>query len=147
MDKEEALKISGKPTVSEATGFFAAKTATFVITQGAEPVIFYSDGKVFNRESGSLKVSEVVTQKIRDKEYNGDTTGCGDNFVGGVIASIAEQLQKNRTKLNLKEAVISGICSGGFACSYHGGTWLEKSPGEKKIEIDKLIANYCKQQK
>jgi hypothetical protein len=47
----------------------------------------------------------------------------------------------------MKEAVISGICSGGFACSYRGGTWLEKSPGEKKVEIDKLIANYYKQQK
>ncbi len=148
MDKEEALKISGRLTVSEATDFFVAKTNAFVITQGAEPVIFYSDGKEFNRESGSLKVSDVVTQKIRSKEYNGDTTGCGDNFVGGVIASVAKQMQQGRqSKLSLKEAVISGICSGGFACSYHGGTWLEKSPGEKKIEIDKLIANYCKQQK
>jgi sugar/nucleoside kinase (ribokinase family) len=94
MDKEEALKISGKSNVSEAINFFAAKTSAFVITQGAEPVIFYSDGKVFEKETGSLEVSKEVTQKIQNKEYNGDTTGCGDNFVGGVIASVANQIKK-----------------------------------------------------
>jgi sugar/nucleoside kinase (ribokinase family) len=148
MDKEEALKISGKPTVTEATNFFAAKTAAFVITQGAEPVIFYADEKVFGRETGSLKVSEVVTQKIRNQEYKGDTTGCGDNFVGGVIASVAKQMQQNlQKKISLKEAVISGICSGGFACSYHGGTWFENTPGEKKQKIENLIGAYHKQRR
>ncbi len=148
MDKEEALKISGKPTVAEATDFFAAKTSAFIITQGAEPVIFNSNGEVFERESSSLKVSEVVTQKIRNKEYNGDTTGCGDNFTGGVIASLANQMQQGRQrKLSLKEAVVSGICSGGFACSYHGGTWFENSPGEKKRKIENLIEAYHRQLK
>jgi sugar/nucleoside kinase (ribokinase family) len=146
MDKEEAQKISGKPTVPEATEFFAAKISAFVIIQGSEPVHFYADGKVFKKESGSLKVSDVVTQKIQNKEYNGDTTGCGDNFVGGIIASVAKQMQQGRQrKLSLKEAVISGICSGGFACSYHGGTWLENSPGEKKQKIENLIKAYHKQ--
>ncbi|MGC9355516.1 MAG: carbohydrate kinase family protein [Mariniphaga sp.] len=146
MDKEEALKISGKPTVSKAIDFFTAKTSAYIITQGADPVIFNSNGEVFDRESGSLKVSEVVTQKIQNKEYNGDTTGCGDNFVGGVIASVAKQMQQNpQKKLNLKAAVISGICSGGFACSCHGGTWFEKTPGEKYRKIENLIDAYHKQ--
>lgn len=146
MDKEEALRISGKPTVSEAIDFFTAKTSAFIITQGAKPVIFNSNGEVFDRESGSLKVSEVVTQKIQNKEYNGDTTGCGDNFVGGVIASVAKQIQQNpQQKLNLKEAVITGICSGGFACSCHGGTWFEKTPGGKYRKIENLIDAYHKQ--
>ena len=92
-----------------------------------------------------MPVSKEVTLKIRNKKYNGDTTGCGDNFVGGIIASVAKQLKNQKHKLNLKEGVISGICSGGFACSYHGGTWFEKSAGQKKNEIDKLIAMYYKQ--
>lgn len=148
MDKEEALKISGKPTISKVTDFFTAKTPAFVITQGAEPVIFNSNGEVFDRETGSLKVSEVVTQNIRNKAYKGDTTGCGDNFVGGVIASVAKQMQQNpQKKISLKEAVVSGICSGGFACSYHGGTWFENTPGEKKREIENLIGAYHKQRR
>jgi sugar/nucleoside kinase (ribokinase family) len=145
MDKEEALKISGSSNISEAMDFFVAKISAFVITQGSEPVHFHADGNVFKKESGSLKVSDVVNQKIRNKEYNGDTTGCGDNFVGGVITSVANQLKNQTSKLNLNEAVISGICSGGFACSYHGGTWFENSPGEKKRKIENLIGAYHKQ--
>jgi sugar/nucleoside kinase (ribokinase family) len=145
MDKEEALKISGCSGISGAADFFVAKTSAFVITQGSEPVIFYSGGKVFEKETGSLEVSKEVTLKIQNKEYSGDTTGCGDNFTGGVIASVANQLRNKSNKLNLKEAVISGICSGGFTCSYHGGTWFEKSPGEKKKKIDRLIDSYYKQ--
>jgi sugar/nucleoside kinase (ribokinase family) len=147
MDKEEALKISGKSNVYEAINFFAAKTSAFVITQGSEPVHYYADGKNFEKETGSLEVSKEVTLKIQNKKYNGDTTGCGDNFAGGVIASVANQLKKQKTKLNLKEAVISGICSGGFTCSYHGGTWFENSPGEKKRKIEILIGAYHKQLK
>jgi sugar/nucleoside kinase (ribokinase family) len=145
MDKEEALKISGQSDIAGATIFFEAKTSAYIITQGSEPVHFYADGKVFGKDFGSLEVSKEVTQKIRNKEYKGDTTGCGDNFVGGVIASVAYQLKNQQSKLNLKEAVISGICSGGFACCYHGGTWVEKSPGEKKQKIENLIGAYHKQ--
>lgn len=145
MDREEALKISGCSNISEAVSFFSEKTSAFIITQGAEPVHFYSNGDVFEKSAGSLNVSNEVAEKIRKKIYLGDTTGCGDNFVGGVIASVAKQLKNQRSKLNLKEVIISGICSGGFACSYHGGTWFEKSRGEKIKEIDKLISAYHKQ--
>lgn len=142
LDYEEALKISGGSTISQAADFFSEKTSAFIITQGAEPVHFFSNGNVFEKASGSLNVSTEVAEKIKYKVYRGDTTGCGDNFVGGVITSIAEQLQKNRSKLNLEEAVIFGICSGGFACSYHGGTWFENSPNEKRNEIEQLISSY-----
>lgn len=145
MDKEEALNISGCSNVYDATIFFASKAAAFIITQGSAPVHFYSDGIFFVKESGWLEVSKQVTIKIKDKKYTGDTTGCGDNFVGGVIASVANQLKNKKSTLNLQEAVISGICSGGFACSYNGGTYLEKSSGEKKSKIDQLVADYYKQ--
>ena len=38
-----------------------------------------------------------VSEKVIDERKNsqsGDTTGCGDNFVGGVIASVVTQIAK-----------------------------------------------------
>ncbi len=145
-DNEEALKISGEKTVSAAANFFKSKTNAFIITRGSQPVLYYSSGKLFGNESGELPVSETVTSSIKSgAAKSGDTTGCGDNFTGGVIVSVAEQLKKKHQKLNLRDAVVSGICAGGFTCFYSGGTWFEKSDGEKKAEIEKLIAAYKKQ--
>ena len=146
MDNEEALKISGKDAIPEVLEFYVSKTNAFVITRGSAPVFCYSSGKLFSPESGELPVSKAVTSKLQSGAIQtGDTTGCGDNFTGGVIASIAEQLLSGKQKLNLREAVVSGICAGGFTCFYAGGTYFEKSAGEKKQEIRKLISAYREQ--
>ena len=145
MDLEEAKRISGYENVKDIIQYFRKHVAAFAITRGANSVIFHASESEFDPISDELPVSKEVTAKIRNKEFNGDTTGCGDNFVGGMIVSMAEQLQNQKEKLNLKEAVISGICSGGFACSYHGGTYFEDSPGEKKQQIEKLISAYQNQ--
>lgn len=145
MDLEEAKRISGYENVNDIINFFKLKANAFAITRGANTVIFHSNDKKFDKDSGELPVSEEVTSNIKNRAYNGDTTGCGDNFVGGIIVSAARQLQNGQEKLNLKEAVISGICSGGFACSYNGGTYFEKTPGEKKQQIEKLISAYHNQ--
>jgi sugar/nucleoside kinase (ribokinase family) len=145
MDHEEALKISGKNNVHDAFQFFASVVSAFIITRGAEPVLFYSSGKLFLKEQGILDVSAEVTSNIQDKIYSGDTTGCGDNFAGGVLSSLARQLHDDNETPDLKEAVVWGICSGGYTCSYHGGTYLEKERGEKKKAVDKLITGYRNQ--
>ena len=145
MDQEEAKRISGYENVNDIVQFFQKKLSAFIITRGSNSVIFYSSGESFEEESGELPVSREVTKKIENHEFNGDTTGCGDNFVGGVLVSVARQLQSRQKKLNLKEAVISGICSGGFTCSYHGGTYFEDASGEKKQQIEKLISAYQNQ--
>ncbi len=145
MDYEEALKISGKINVQDAFQFFATVVTAFVITRGADPVIYYSSGKVFKKDQGALNVSDEVTSSIQKNEYSGDTTGCGDNFAGGVISSIAIQLNDGNMNPDLKEAVVWGICSGGFACSYHGGTYLDVKRGDKKQAIDHLITRYRSQ--
>jgi len=145
MDLEEAKRISGYENVKDIVDFFKKNCSAFIITRGAKTVIFYSSGERFEKDSGELPVSKEVTSKIKSKVYRGDTTGCGDNFVGGIIVSVAQQLKNEEKKLNLKEAVISGICSGGFACSYQGGTYYEKTSGEKKKQIRKLISAYHNQ--
>ena len=145
MDYEEALRISGCDEIGDAANYFILYASAFIITHGPEKTIFYSNGDLFNKDLCELPISELVSIKIKKREYQGDTTGCGDNFVGGVIASIANQKKQNIQKLKLREAVISGICSGGFACSYTGGTYFESRPLEKKHLINQLIKAYQEQ--
>ena len=51
-------------------------------------------------------------------------------------------MTENKISVSLKEAVISGVCAGGFACSYYGGTYFEEKTGEKKQKVDSLIKAY-----
>jgi len=142
MDNEEASRISGQNNIQNTINYFKSRTSSFIITRGSDTTIYHSNGNLFEKVSGRLPVSTVVAENIQNKRYRGDTTGCGDNFVGGVIVSIAKQVQQKRIKFDLKEAVISGICSGGFTCSYNGGTYFEEKNGEKKQKIESIIKAY-----
>ena len=69
-------------------------------------------------------------------------TGCGDNFVGGVISSVVAQLQDEKERLDLYEVCSWGVVSGGFTCFYVGGTFVEKHPGEKRNLIIPVLEKY-----
>jgi sugar/nucleoside kinase (ribokinase family) len=71
-----------------------------------------------------------------------DTTGCGDNFDGGVIASVVNQLKGETGKPDMNEACSRGIVSGGFACFYMGGTYFEKKTGENITRIKPYYDKY-----
>lgn len=143
-DYEEALRLSGRRTLNEAMQFFIEnKTGAVVVTNGANNIRVFSSGKLFCPLSDSeMPVSAAVAEELK-KGHSGDTTGCGDNFVGGVIASLVLQLQKGMDKLDLNEACTWGIVSGGYTCFYVGGTFMEQYPGEK----NKLIYPYYEQYK
>jgi len=80
---------------------------------------------------------------IENGTYKGDTTGCGDNFCGGVIYSVASQLRQNKKAYpDLREAIVWGVASGGFACSYKGGCYFEKQAGEKKHALEEIVRSY-----
>ena len=131
-DFEEALRLSGKLSLNEAMQFFRERgTKAVLITNGSNPVQLFSDGSVFQKfNHAEMPVSAAVSAELK-KGHSGDTTGCGDNFVGGVIASLVQQLRAGADKLDLKEACIWGIISGGYTCFYVGGTFMEQYPGEK----------------
>ncbi len=74
-----------------------------------------------------------------------DTTGCGDNFVGGIIASVARQIHSGIKKPDLREASCWGIVSGGIACFYMGGTYFEENTGEKLDKIKPYFKAYKEQ--
>jgi sugar/nucleoside kinase (ribokinase family) len=91
-----------------------------------------------------LPVSKTVRNEL--KYHNGgDTTGCGDNFVGGLIASLVKQLINGTDKPDLNEACSLGIVSGGFACFYMGGTFFENTAGEKIARLKPYYDSYRKQ--
>jgi sugar/nucleoside kinase (ribokinase family) len=145
-DQEEALRLSGETTVEAAISFFMNKqVSALIITNGSNPVSVYSNGQFFEKlVLTQMPVSKKVVDELKANKV-GDTTGAGDNFVGGVIASIVSQLQNGVEPPNLQEASCWGIVSGGYACFYMGGTYFEQKSGEKLTKIKPYYESYQKQ--
>jgi sugar/nucleoside kinase (ribokinase family) len=148
MDIEEAFRLSGTQDINDSLLYFKdRKVGAAVITHGPNPVHIYSNhrflGSIAHLE---MPVSEKVKSELREKGPSGDTTGCGDNFTGGVIASISKQMIENpNSTVDLVKAVAFGIASGGFTCFYNGGTYYEKKPGEKSKLVEDYFAHYLNQ--
>ena len=148
MDREEAIRISGTNSIGEAARFFASTAVSaFIITNGADDLVAWSGGKLFEQTGTlTLPVSSRVTGELRSNpQKRGDTTGCGDNFAGGIISSLAWQMTAKKSRYSLVEAVSWGVASGGFCCYTIGGTYVERTPGEKRKEIEAIQADYLKQ--
>jgi sugar/nucleoside kinase (ribokinase family) len=149
MDREEALMISGCRTIGEASGFFAATgVSSFIITNGADALTAWSRGGLFEKtELMTMPVSRMVTDELKSNPgRKGDTTGCGDNFAGGILASIALQLRnKEKGHFDLVDAVSWGVASGGLCCFTVGGTYLENATGEKRKAVQLLQKEYLTQ--
>jgi sugar/nucleoside kinase (ribokinase family) len=146
MDREEACRLSGYDDPEKTAGYFADRgVSSFIITNGTRDTVCYSDGRVF----GALPLSHfpVSANLLRDLKQSrvGDTTGCGDNFTGGVLASMAWQLQEGRTSPDLEECVAWGTVSGGYCCFHVGGTFIERMPGEKVKQLRPYHQHYIRQ--
>ena len=92
MDCEEAMRISGSQTIDQAAAFFNERdVASFIITNGAKEMYAFSNGSTFQRkELSKLPVSSKVSEDLhKNPDLKRDTTGCGDNFAGAAIASLA----------------------------------------------------------
>ena len=149
MDCEESLKISGTKTIAEAAAFFVSlNISAFIITNGSNDLYAFSNGDLFEKmELTVFPVSKKVNEDfVREPVLKGDTTGCGDNFAGGVIASLALQLNSTeKGKFNLSEAIAFGVASGAFACYYVGGTFIENCLGEKLLKVEEFKNAYIQQ--
>ena len=145
-DQEEALRLSGETDQQKAISFFLGKNvSSLMITNGSKNIITWSDGKFFNLSGlREMPVSAKVINE-RKSSQTGDTTGCGDNFVGGVIASVVSQLQNGTSHPDIIEACSLGVVSGGFACFYLGGTYFEETAGEKRTKMEPYYEAYRKQ--
>ena len=141
VDHEEALRLSGCKDIPSSIAFFREKgTGAVIVTNGAQNVWLWADSTLFGKvEQQMMPVSAAVGEALKQGR-KGDSTGCGDNFAGGVIASIARQ-----KTLDLVDACRWGIVSGGFACFYYGGTYIERQEGEKLACLQELYEQYLKQ--
>jgi sugar/nucleoside kinase (ribokinase family) len=145
-DQEEAFRLSGEHDPQSAIKFFIdRKVSSLIITNGSKNISVFSDGRFFS-DTGlrEMPVSGKVLDELKNVQ-GGDTTGCGDNFVGGVIVSVVNQLYSGVKHPDLKEACCWGVVSGGFACFYMGGTYFEKNTGEKLSGIKPYYESYKKQ--
>lgn len=150
MDQVEAFRISGSNDIGKTTDFFISSgVSTFVITNGASDVLAWSNGNLFKSSPLiRLPVSRKVTGIIKSGSVKGDTTGCGDNFAGGIIASLGWQLRTSKKgNFDLEDALSWGIASGGFTCFIIGGTYTEDRPGEKLDRITELQKDYIIQRR
>jgi len=83
---------------------------------------------------GFVKTAHIIDEeKIKKNLPQGDTIGCGDNFVGGIVASVAQQLNDCKPTIGLLKACILGNLSGGLTSTIIGGIFKEKYHEEKKI--------------
>ncbi len=149
MDWDEAMKISGKSTIEDASEFFIGKgVGAFIVTHGAQNTYAWSGGKLFKKlDLTAFPICALVDKDMKaNPESRGDTTGCGDNFAGGVLTALVEGLRKQQAgKLDLADAVSWGSASGGFACFTIGGTYLEKFPGDKREKVGRYYKHYREQ--
>lgn len=146
-DYIEALRLSGKSTLDKAIEQFKRwGLKALIVTNGTDPVTYYAseDSLLFTKEKTQIiTVPNLIPMNIKGpKILEGDTTGCGDNFAGGVISSIIMQFMKNHSKLDLREAVILGNCTGASACFHLGGMLREKAAGEKLHIVEQIYKNY-----
>jgi sugar/nucleoside kinase (ribokinase family) len=148
-DREEALRTSGYSAPENAADWFLSQgIGAVIITDGARPVILGARKGVFaHLPLQTMPVSEKINEDLAAyPERRGDTTGCGDNFAGGVIAGMAQQMSlKKRGAADLRECAVFGIVSGGFACFTVGGTYYESRAGEKRALLEPYLADYRRQ--
>jgi len=148
-DREEALRISGCDDVSAAIAtFLEGGIGSVVVTHGAQCIHLASGGGVFKAQPlTTLPVSGAINDALAAGDgTGGDTTGCGDNFLGGALTSLARQMLDGRRQgLDLVDASAWGVASGGYACFYPGGTFIEPAPGHKREHIAAYHAAYLTQ--
>ena len=145
VDHEEALRLSGCSDIPSSIAFFREKGAGAVlVTNGAQNIWLWADSPLFGKvEQQTMPVSAAVGEALKQGK-KGDSTGCGDNFAGGVIGALARQLSED-CSFDLLDACRWGIVSGGFACFYYGGTNLEQQEGEKYSHLQNLYDQYIRQ--
>ncbi len=148
-DLEEALRLSGASDASGALAFFGSRgVGAAVVTSGTRDIAVaaFGKGRFAPMPERRYPVSAAVMAELAaHPERRGDTTGCGDNFAGGLVASAAMQLEAGAGPIDLGEALAWAVASGGFACFHVGGVFTEDRPGHKKSLIEPRVAAWRSQ--
>ncbi len=107
---EEAIMLTGKPTVQEAANYFLEHTnAFFAITIGKE-------GTLFGLNKTTTIIPSIPITPV-------DTTGAGDAFVGAVLYQLSHKsLQQinNLTTMEWHAIIVNANRAGARTCEYLG---------------------------
>ena len=144
-DREEARRLSGHDQpAAAARQFLDWGSAAVLVTDGDRPVTLAAAGVPwYPLEVSTLPVSSEVRRRAREvPPAERDTTGCGDNFAGGVLADLERQRYAGAERLDLSEAVVTGICAGAAAWFQLGGTWIEPWPGAAAERVGRFRRAY-----
>ncbi|MFW5785816.1 MAG: carbohydrate kinase family protein [bacterium] len=164
-DQEEILRLTGARHVDAAVDAVLDRgVEAVIVTRGAEPAVaaVRRKGTFAPLPRREYPVSAAVARELAaSPDRRGDTTGCGDNFVGGVLGSLLLQIDADApgatsgdtaaTKstgaagLDLHQALLWGVASGGFTCFYAGGTYHESAAGEKRALVEPYVGAYAEQ--
>lgn len=149
-DAQEAIRMSGTADIeSSARWFMQVGVPAFIITHGAKDIITWSSAESLFGATNlkSYPVCKHVDEMLHeDPTLLMDTTGCGDNFLGGVIISITlQRLASPGGILDLEDAVVWGGSSGGLALLFHGGMFHETDTGQKEQLLLPIVDAYKKQ--
>ncbi|MBN2860778.1 MAG: carbohydrate kinase family protein [Sphaerochaetaceae bacterium] len=148
-DQEEALHFTGVEDIMDAAKILISYgVGALIITRGASDILVWSGGSFIEPyELTALPVNAYIDALLeKDSALRKDTTGCGDNFVGGVLVSLYRQLSSGRKHhLDLLDIVAWGASSGGFTCMYHGGMYHESMKGEKLARLIPAVKVYTEQ--
>lgn len=148
VDAEEARRLSGAADPERAAHTFVrAGVSAVVITAGTDPVLAVTQGGRFRPMPPThFPVSARVGAELAaGAGAHGDTTGCGDNFAGGLLYALALQMIAGEPTLDLRHALEWAVCSGGVACFSLGGTYLEQAPGELRTTLREYVRDYNRQ--
>lgn len=146
-DAQEAFRLSGRETIEEAMDWFISMgVSSAVITHGARPFLAYSSGRSCEAmDKRWFNVSRYVDAYLTaHPQKRGDTTGCGDNFLGGITASVAMQLAES--KPILERALAWASAAGGFSCFHYGGVYHETHKGQKASLLMEIVDDYLEQE-
>ncbi len=151
MDCDEALRLSGERSLGSAADFFERSgVGAYLITRGGESVVAWAAGERFRPLARrELPVSERALGELAVQKASGlrsgDTTGCGDAFAGGALASLAAQLLAGRGALDLVEAAGWGVAGGAATLFTLGGTYYEGRAGEKRSIVESFHRDWLRQ--
>lgn len=149
-DALEALRMSGCATLDAAARWLSTSgVGALIITHGANEILAWSNQESifgFNELTHYPVCSYVDDLIASDPSLRGDTTGCGDNFLGGVVASILMQLEdRERTSLDLSNTILWGGASGGMTLMQEGGMFHQEYAGQKMEKLLPIVDHYRSQ--